>query len=429
MTAVHPTNPDRVYFARARDVAISIDGGTTLSISAEFPDGGAQPVSLYVDAAGHIYAGTIERGAFVSTDNGASWTPWGLNSPAPRVVMNIAYSTAAGGTFFMATTDGLYRLLPGGTWTQVAPGSGYTVSDVEVDPNCPHRIYAAYGFVGPLGVPAYGFVGPLGVHRGGIDVSTDNGTTWSSITSGLKLHQAPISDVQVDPSNSRYLYAAVYGQGAWEYDYGSAPACPPLIDTPTPTVTRTPTATDTPLPTVTHTPTASATVTHTRTGTPTAVHTPTPTATVTRTATGTVTGTATATHTLTSTDTPTLAPTATATHTPTHEPTPAETAAVTPSFTATVPPTAPPTATAVDTPTPTTAVPPTATVTVPPTCVGDCSKDNSVTVNEIITMVNIALDNAALSTCLAGDANHDGRITINEIISAVNNALNGCRRA
>ena len=41
-------------------------------------------------------------------------------------------------------------------------------------------------------------------------------------------------------------------------------------------------------------------------------------------------------------------------------------------------------------------------------------------------MVNIALGNAGVSTCMAGDANHDGQITIDEILTAVSNALIGC---
>jgi hypothetical protein len=59
-------------------------------------------------------------------------------------------------------------------------------------------------------------------------------------------------------------------------------------------------------------------------------------------------------------------------------------------------------------------------------CTGDCNGDGEVTVNELITMVNIALGTANVSTCGAGDANGDGEITINEIIIGVNNALNGC---
>ena len=46
--------------------------------------------------------------------------------------------------------------------------------------------------------------------------------------------------------------------------------------------------------------------------------------------------------------------------------------------------------------------------------------------NELITMVNIALGTANVSLCTAGDANGDGTITVNEIIAGVNNALNGC---
>ena len=61
------------------------------------------------------------------------------------------------------------------------------------------------------------------------------------------------------------------------------------------------------------------------------------------------------------------------------------------------------------------------------TCaVGDCNQDGQVTVDKVLTMVNIALGNSALSTCIAGDANGDGEITIDEILLAVINVLNGC---
>jgi hypothetical protein len=52
-----------------------------------------------------------------------------------------------------------------------------------------------------------------------------------------------------------------------------------------------------------------------------------------------------------------------------------------------------------------------------------------VTVDELLSMVNIALGNADVSTCLNGDSNHDMRITIDEILTAVNNALSGCPSA
>jgi YVTN family beta-propeller protein len=59
-------------------------------------------------------------------------------------------------------------------------------------------------------------------------------------------------------------------------------------------------------------------------------------------------------------------------------------------------------------------------------CVGDCSGDGQVLVNELITGVNIALGNQPVSTCPAFDADHSGMVEINELIAAVNNALTGC---
>lgn len=70
---------------------------------------------------------------------------------------------------------------------------------------------------------------------------------------------------------------------------------------------------------------------------------------------------------------------------------------------------------------------PTSTPTaIPVTCVGDCNGDGTVTVDELLAIVNIALGEADVSTCSAGDANQDGQITVNEVLSAVNSALNGC---
>lgn len=59
-------------------------------------------------------------------------------------------------------------------------------------------------------------------------------------------------------------------------------------------------------------------------------------------------------------------------------------------------------------------------------CTGDCSSNGKVTVTDIVTMVDIALQTAQLSACPAGDANNDKLITIDEILTALNNALNGC---
>ncbi len=204
---------------------------------------------------------------------------------------------------------------------------------------------------------------------------------------------------------------------------------PTVSPTLTPTATRTHTRTATPAATstatateratATHTPTASGTETPTRTATTThsrtitATQTPEPSLTATRSATRTFTATATASpsSTSTATATATVSQTQTLTRGPTDTPSP----------TATIIPTTTPTPTGSPSqPT----VTPTATAITP--CVGDCNGDGEVTVDELLTMVNIALENPLVSECPAGDGNADGEITIDEILTAVNNALSGC---
>lgn len=62
----------------------------------------------------------------------------------------------------------------------------------------------------------------------------------------------------------------------------------------------------------------------------------------------------------------------------------------------------------------------------PAACVGDCNGDGSVTVEEIVLMVNIALGNRPVSDCTAGDRDGSGEVTVDEIVAAVNNALGEC---
>jgi hypothetical protein len=48
-------------------------------------------------------------------------------------------------------------------------------------------------------------------------LSLDNGGTFTSLTAGLDIHQAPITDIQFDPVDSRLIHAAVFGLGGWTY--------------------------------------------------------------------------------------------------------------------------------------------------------------------------------------------------------------------
>jgi len=62
----------------------------------------------------------------------------------------------------------------------------------------------------------------------------------------------------------------------------------------------------------------------------------------------------------------------------------------------------------------------------PAACTGDCNGDGAVTVDELLVMVNVALDNLPATACANGDHNADAAITIDEILQAVNNALLAC---
>jgi hypothetical protein len=59
-------------------------------------------------------------------------------------------------------------------------------------------------------------------------------------------------------------------------------------------------------------------------------------------------------------------------------------------------------------------------------CPGDCDRDGEVVIDELVTMVNIALGSRPVLDCSVGDTNGHGEITIDEIIQAVNRALSGC---
>ncbi|MBI4517761.1 MAG: hypothetical protein HY699_18300 [Deltaproteobacteria bacterium] len=66
------------------------------------------------------------------------------------------------------------------------------------------------------------------------------------------------------------------------------------------------------------------------------------------------------------------------------------------------------------------------TVAAPVLCVGDCSEDGNVTVDELVRGVNIALGTLNLDTCPSFDVSNDGQVTVDELVRAVNDALAGC---
>ncbi|HEY6352512.1 MAG TPA: hypothetical protein VI636_24195 [Candidatus Angelobacter sp.] len=227
--AVHPTDSNRVYLASGRSIVYTTNGGAHWA-KAPFSVAGRSktpsPTAIFVDESGILYVGTEDGGAFLCTDavhvcagsaGSGKWEPWGLNSGSPRMITAIVESNAppAARTFWMAASDGLYRKLPGSSpWSNVAPNPGYVYNDVAVDPTCHSRIYAAVGYLEPVSRS-----------RGGIDVSSNNGGSWTSLTQGAALHNVPITQVILAPGNPGRVLASTYGRGSWEYDWGQLPPC------------------------------------------------------------------------------------------------------------------------------------------------------------------------------------------------------------
>ena len=62
---------------------------------------------------------------------------------------------------------------------------------------------------------------------------------------------------------------------------------------------------------------------------------------------------------------------------------------------------------------------------VPPSCVGDCEGADTVAINDLITLVDIALGTTQPSACPNG-LPVGGHVSVAVIIQAVNNVMDGC---
>jgi len=59
-------------------------------------------------------------------------------------------------------------------------------------------------------------------------------------------------------------------------------------------------------------------------------------------------------------------------------------------------------------------------------CTGDCGNTNVVTIDNILTMIDVGLGKLPVTACMAGDRNQDSQITVDEDLTAIDNALSGC---
>jgi len=199
--AIHPSNGNIIY-AGAADGGVlkSTDGGVnwtmltdhfiTLSVGDVTIDPN-NPNTVYVglgeaNLAGDNYDGD---GVYRTTDGGVTWTNIGLaqTKRIGRVALHptdpdIIFVAGAGAQFSADSARGVYRTTDGGTtWEKVLYISDTTSAiDLRINPSHPDTIYAAMWerLRSPTRRKAGGMTS--GIYR-----STDMGSTWSELTSGL----------------------------------------------------------------------------------------------------------------------------------------------------------------------------------------------------------------------------------------------------
>jgi len=199
--ALHPTNASIIYAGAADGGMLkSTDGGVTWAMLTDnLPSLSVGDVAIDPNNPNTVYAGMGEAnlagdnydgdGVYRTTDAGATWTNLGLTrvKRIGRVAVhptnsNVLFVAGAGAQFSADSARGVYRSTNGGTtWSKVLYVSDSTSAiDLRIDPTRPDTVYAAMWE--RLRSPTRRKAGGA---TSGIWRSTDMGTTWARLTSGL----------------------------------------------------------------------------------------------------------------------------------------------------------------------------------------------------------------------------------------------------
>jgi photosystem II stability/assembly factor-like uncharacterized protein len=163
-----------------------------------------------------FYMAPVNGGVFKSIDYGRTWQPIFDDQPTASVGAiavsisnpNVVYVGSGEGLHRpdLSVGDGVYKSTDAGkTWTHFGLREAQQIPQLAVDPKNPDRI-----FVAVAGHP-YGPNEERGVYR-----SLDGGKTFEKVL--YRNENVGASDVQIDPSNSQVVYAALWEsrEGPWE---------------------------------------------------------------------------------------------------------------------------------------------------------------------------------------------------------------------
>ncbi|HEX7295208.1 MAG TPA: hypothetical protein VF251_05605, partial [Pyrinomonadaceae bacterium] len=159
-------------------------------------------------------------GVYKSTDGGTTWQHMGLKESEhiSAIVINpnnpdIVYVGALGHAFGPNDERGVFMTTDGGkTWTKTLfIDNEHGVSDLEIDPSNPNILYA-----GMWSFDRKPWTHRSGSEKGGLYKSIDAGRTWKKLTNGLPKLIGRIG-VRVAPSNSNVVYAMVEAKDGMLY--------------------------------------------------------------------------------------------------------------------------------------------------------------------------------------------------------------------
>jgi photosystem II stability/assembly factor-like uncharacterized protein len=163
-----------------------------------------------------FYIGVNNGGVWKTTDAGRFWTPVFDDQPTGSIGAiavapsdpNIVYVGSGEGLQRpdLSVGDGIYKSIDAGrTWQHLGLRDGQQIAQIAVDPRDPNRVFAAV-----LGHP-YGANDERGVYR-----SLDGGATWQQVL--FKDANTGAFDVVFDPANAQHVYAVLWAgrQAPWE---------------------------------------------------------------------------------------------------------------------------------------------------------------------------------------------------------------------
>ena len=219
--------PNEFYFG-------SVNGGVWKTIDAGrvwTPIFDSQPVAsigaltVAPSAPDVVYVGSGEstlrdsvgfgNGVYKSTNAGKSWTHIGLDDTQHigKIAVdpknpNVVFVAAIGHLYAPSPERGVFRSRDGGrTWQKVLyKDENVGAVDVVIDPTNSNVVYA--GLWNARRPPWYTYA-PSNGPGGGIFKSTDGGTTWKQLTTGLPASGIGKTGIAVAPSNPRRVYAVV----------------------------------------------------------------------------------------------------------------------------------------------------------------------------------------------------------------------------